>query len=541
MDTQVIIVGAGPVGLTLAVDLGLRGVRCVLLEKKLEPQFLPKMERCNARSMEMFRRIGLADELRAAGLTSDAAMDVYIILTMTRAPLLHLKYPSVDMAREQIGKVNDGSAPLEPYQLVSQYTLEPVLKRAAERIPAVTVRYDTELLEFEQNRSGVAATVRSSDGRSRKIRAAYLVGCDGGSSLVRSQLGIPLRGEANLAKFRQGLYRCDELHDRLPLGEGPGRGRHYLVADEWATFLIMQDSKRHWTLHAAVESDAEMKQRFEQTVGVPVRYEMLYCGEWRQNLLLADRYRAGRVFLAGDAVHLVIPAGGLGMNTGVGDAFDLSWKLAATLEGWGGPELLDSYEIERRQVGERNIGASRYATLGYRKWRSQWRPEIGDDSTRGRAARDNLAAVADVEQRKVNEMVGAELGYRYVDSPIIDNIPGGPEHLFRDYRPTSWPGARLPHVWLEDGTPIQDQISNVGYTLLCLNGGHKTAALEKAFRGRSVPFGVLHVASEAARAVYERDLVLLRPDMHVVWRGNRVPDNATDLAALATGHGRASP
>ena len=541
MDSQVIIVGAGPVGLTLAVDLGLRGVRCILLEKKLEPQFLPKMERCNARSMEMFRRIGLADELRSAGLTTDSVMDVYVILTMTRAPLLHLKYPSVDIAREQIRKANDGSMPLEPYQLISQYTLEPVLKRAAERIPTVAVQYGTELMEFEEDGPGVVATVRTLDGRSRKITAAYLVGCDGGSSLVRKQLGIRLRGEANLATFRQGLYRCDELYDRLPLGEGPGRGRHYLVADEWATFLIMQDSKRLWTLHAAVESDEEMKQRFEQTIGVPVRYEMLYCGEWRQNLLLADRYRAGRVFLAGDAVHLVIPAGGLGMNTGVGDAFDLSWKLAATLEGWGGPELLDSYEIERRQVGERNIGASRYATLGYRKWRSQWRPQIGDDTAKGRAVRDKLAKIADVEQRKVNEMIGAELGYRYVDSHIIDNVPGGPEHSFRDYRPTAWPGARLPHVWLEDGTPIQDRISNRGYTLLCLNGRHETAALEKAFRARSAPLIVLHVASEPARAIYERDLILVRPDMHVVWCGDSPPDNPAELAGLATGHGRASP
>src|SRR6266446_4361844 len=403
MNTQVIIVGAGPVGLTLAVDLGLRGARSILLEKRIEPEFLPKMERCNARSMEMFRRIGLADELRAAGLTTDSVMDVYIILAMTRSPLLHLKYHSVDAARAQIRQINDGSTPLEPYQLISQYTLEPVLKRAAERIPTVTVRYGTELAEFEEDGPSVVATVRSSDGRSEKIRAAYFVGCDGGSSLVRKQLGIRLRGEANLAKFRQGLYRCDELYDRLPLGEGPGRGRHYLVADEWATFLIMQDSKRHWTLHAAVESDEEMKQRFEKTVGIPVRYEMLYCGEWRQNLLLADRYRAGRVFLAGDAVHLVIPAGGLGMNTGVGDAFDLSWKLAATLEGWGGPLLLESYEFERRQIGERNIGASRYAALGYRQWRSRCGPALYEETPAGQAAREDLVAVADVEQRKVNE------------------------------------------------------------------------------------------------------------------------------------------
>ncbi len=502
MDTQVIIVGAGPVGLTLAIDLGLRGIRCMLVEQKVEPQFLPKMERCNARSMEMFRRIGLADELRAAGLTSDSVMDVFVILAMTRAPLLHLKYPSADMVRQEIRQINDGSMPLEPYQLISQYTLEPVLKRAAERIPAVAVRYGTDLLEFKEDGPSVVATVRSSDGGSRKIRAAYLVGCDGGSSAVRKQLGIRLRGEANLARFRQGLYRCDELYDRLPLGQGPGRGRHYLAADEWATFLIMQDSKRHWTLHAAVESDEEMRQRFEQTIGTPVRYEMIYCGEWRQNLLLADRYRAGRVFLAGDAVHLLIPAGGLGMNTGV---------------------------------------ASRYATLGYRKWRSEWRPEIGDDSPTGQAVRDNLAKVAAVEQRKVNEMIGAELGYRYVDSPIIDNIPGGPQHLFRDYQPTTWPGARLPHVWLEDGTPIHDRISNVGYTLLTLNGRHDTASLESAFRARSAPFSVLQIASGAARAIYERDLILVRPDMHVVWRGNNPPESPAELAALATGNGRASP
>jgi 2-polyprenyl-6-methoxyphenol hydroxylase-like FAD-dependent oxidoreductase len=536
MDTQVVIVGAGPVGLTLAIDLGRRGVRCTLVEQKAEPQFLPKMERCNARTMEIFRRIGLADQIRAAGLTTDSAMDVYIILSMTQAPLLHLKYPSVDAAREQAREIDDGSAPLEPYQLISQYTLEPLLKSVAEKIPCVTVRYAVELVEFEQQEAGVVATVRAAGGRSEKINAAYLVGCDGGSSLVRKQLGIRLRGEANLAKFRQGLYRCDELFDRLPLGQGPGRGRHYLVADQWASFLIMQDSKRYWTMHAAVESDEEMKHRFEQVVGVPVRYEMVYCGEWRQNLLLADRYRDGRVFLAGDAVHLVIPAGGLGMNTGVGDAIDLSWKLAATLEGWGGPGLLESYEIERRQIGERNIGASRYATLGYRKWRSQWRPEITDATAAGQAVRDSLGKVADVEQRKVNEMIGAELGYRYVDSPVIDNMPGGPEHLFRDYRPTTWPGARLPHTWLADGTPVQDHIPTVGYTLLRLGNSHKTDNLRKAFLDRGVSLTVLDIADESVRAVYDRDLLLLRPDMHVVWRGNQAPENAAELAALATGH-----
>jgi hypothetical protein len=309
------------------------------------------------------------------------------------------------------------------------------------------------------------------------------------------------------------------------------------VADDRASFLIMQDSTRHWTLHATVESDEAMRAQFEKVVGVPVTYEMLYCGEWRQNLLLADRYAEGRVYLAGDSAHLVIPTGGLGMNTGVGDAFDLSWKLAATLEGWGGPALLRSYEIERRQVGERNVGASRYASLGRRRWRSQYRPEIRDSTPQGQAVRDNLTRVADIEQRKTNEMIGAELGYRYVDSPVIDNIPGGPEHLFREYHPTTWPGARLPHVWLEDGTPVQDRIPAEGFALLRLGGS--TADLQpllQALRARGAPAVLLDIPDAAARQVYERDLLLLRPDMHVAWRGNAPPADAAALAALATGH-----
>jgi hypothetical protein len=263
---------------------------------------------------------------------------------------------------------------------------------------------------------------------------------------------------------------------------------------------------------------------------------MLSCAPWRQNLLLADRYGRGRVFLAGDAVHLVIPTGGLGMNSGVGDAIDLSWKLAATIAGWGGPEILRSYEIERRQIGDRNVGASRYATIGRRKWRGMWRPDIREQTPAGADTRARLAAVADVEQRKSNEMIGAELGYRYVDSPIICNVPGGPEHLFRDYQPTTWPGARLPHVWLDDGTPMQDRIPD-GCTLLKLgNSKADTGGLERAVRSHGAPMTVLDVPDRTARDIYGYDLILLRPDMHVVWRGNAAPDDADEIAAVATGH-----
>jgi len=280
-----------------------------------------------------------------------------------------------------------------------------------------------------------------------------------------------------------------------------------------------------------------MKTLFEQIVGVPVKYEMLTCNPWRQNLLLAERFGEGRVFLAGDSVHLVIPTGGLGMNGGVGDAIDLSWKLAGTLQGWGGPNLLHSYEIERRQVGDRNVGASRYATLGRRRWRGMWRPHIRDNSPEGAALRAEMARVADLEQRKSNDMIGAELGYRYVDSPIIADIPGGPEHLFRTYEPTSWPGARLPHVWLNDGTGIQDSLPKDGYTILRVGKSEADLSpLAKAIAAYGAKVTSLDIRDEPARAIYGYDLLLLRPDLHVVWRGNASPDNPQELAALATGH-----
>jgi 2-polyprenyl-6-methoxyphenol hydroxylase-like FAD-dependent oxidoreductase len=238
MDTQVLVVGGGPTGLTLAIALGQRGVRCTLIEQKEAPQFLPKMERCNARTMEIYRRMGLAGKVRAAGLPAQCPMDVFIVLSVVEPPLLHLPYPSVAEAKKAIAATNDGSQPLEPYQLISQYTLEPLLKSVADAMPTVTVRYGCELVAFTEQNGSVSAQVKNSDGSSSSIEALYLVGCDGGSSVVRRQLGIKLTGEANLLQLRQALYYCEDLYERIPIG----KGRHYHVADDKATFLIVQDS-----------------------------------------------------------------------------------------------------------------------------------------------------------------------------------------------------------------------------------------------------------------------------------------------------------
>jgi len=533
VDTDVLIVGAGPVGLTLAVDLGMRGVRCTLVEQKDAPQFLPKMERCNARTMEIYRRMGLADRIRAAGLPAECPMDVFIVTSILEPPLLHLPYPSVAAAKREIAASTGAALPLEPYQLISQYTLEPLLKAVAEKLPTVTVRYATEFLEFTERPDTVTAEVRGAGGVCA-ITARYLAGCDGGGSPIRKQLGIGLTGEGNLLELRQGLYRCDGLYERIPIG----KGRHYHVADSRHTFLIVQDSTRHFTLHGVVEQDSDMVELFRQTIAMPLPFETINIGRWRQNLLVADSYGTERVFLAGDAVHLVIPTGGLGMNTGCGDAIDLSWKLAATLAGWGGPNLLRSYGIERRQIGERNVAASRFASRGRRKWRSMWRPDIRDDTPAGAETRAALARVADVEQRKTNEMLGAELGYRYADSPLIASEPGeAPEHDFMDYVPSTWPGVRLPHVWLGDGTAVQDRVGyGHGYTLLRFAGSADVGALATTFGAHGAPYAVLDLPDARARDVYGYDLILVRPDLHIVWRGNALPDDPARLAALATGH-----
>ena len=531
IDTQVLIVGAGPVGLTLALDLGQRGVQCTLIERNATSIQLPKMERCNARTMEIYRRLGIAEKVRDAGLPRTAPMDVFLAMSMSGPPLVRLPYPSVEAAKAEIAAHNDGR-PLEPYQLISQYTLEPLLRSIVEAQPTVTVRFGCELLSFTQDAESVTARV-GTRGSEQTIRAAYLVGCDGGSSAVRKQLGIRLQGEGNIRELRQALFHCPDLYERIPMG----KGRHYHIADgPLFPFIILQDSTRHWTLHAAAASDAEMAEIFRNALGMPMAFEMLSVNQWTQHLLCAERYGEGRVFIAGDAAHLVIPTGGLGMNTGVGDAIDLSWKLAATLAGWGGPHLLASYERERRPIGLRNVKASGAAMRGRLSWRAAWHPDARKNSPEGATVRAEMARRFDVEQRKVTEILGIEAGYRYVGSPLVWPEAGdGPDPDNSRYVPTTWPGAWLPHAWLDDGTALHDRLGP-GYTLLRSDPAVDIDGLAGAAADRGMPLAGFDVDGRDVREVYPEKLVLVRPDQHIAWRGNRLPSNPAALVAQLTGH-----
>jgi 2-polyprenyl-6-methoxyphenol hydroxylase-like FAD-dependent oxidoreductase len=538
-DQPVLIVGGGPVGLTLAIDLGQQGVKCLLIDKRPEPSFLPKMERCHSRSMEHFRRLGIADAIRNVGYPEDQPLDAFLVRTMAEPAIARLPVPSVTELRKQSEQANDGRSPAEPYQIVSQYALEPLLKSVAEKTPGVTVRFGCELLSFEEHEDKVVARVKDLNGGEETIISRYLVGCDGGSSTVRTGLGFQLEGAANLGEQMQALFHCEQLFDRF----ATGKGAHFYRADDQWTFLITQGDTSHFSLHAMVDDEQVMPALFEAMVGMPVSYKTLYVGKWTMRRMLSNRYASQRVFLAGDSAHLVTPNGGLGMNTGIGDAIDLAWKLAGTLQGWGGEGLLATYETERRLIGERNVKASQRAFEARLIWRDLCAAECSAVmESNDQAARERVGQVWLDEHTKGASLAGLGgiiLGYRYLKSPIIsyEDDDDGADQANYTYTPTTRPGARLPHLWRKDGSAVQDHLHG-GYALItCVPPAAGFEKLGEAFRSLGCPFQIFDVSDVPhAREIYERDFVLLRPDLHVAWRGNSAPADPVGLAAVATGH-----
>jgi 2-polyprenyl-6-methoxyphenol hydroxylase-like FAD-dependent oxidoreductase len=528
-QVQVLIAGGGPVGMTLAYDLALRGITCMLVECNATTTRHPKMDITNARSMELFRRIGLADALRSVAVPEANNFDVSWITSLSGHELHRFRYPSVIEWRRMIRDRNNGSMPGEPPMRVSQVEIEPFLQRAIkdERIDA---RWAVALEDLSQNEEVVTATVCTADGKAEQVRCRYLVGCDGGTSRVRNCLGIRLDGQSRVMQRFMTHFRSTACH----LLQRWGIAWHYQSA---AGSLIAQNDRDIWTLQTRWPQDVAPETvnphvLLREFAGCDFDYEILVANAWTPHLLVAERYGAGRVFLAGDAAHQYIPTGGYGMNTGIGDACDLGWKLAAMLHGFGGPRLLASYDAERRPVGWRNREASKRHSQVRAEIATVYLADLRAPGPQGDAARfeagRRIAAIGNAE----NESFGIELGYAYQDSSIVCAELGAeiPDDPLR-YVPTTAPGARLPSILLRDGMPIFDRLGR-WFTLACF-GVQPSEALMSAAAKRGMPLAVLRLDEHELAKVYGRGLLLVRPDQHIAWRGRGCEDYRVAEAIVA--------
>lgn len=536
MSTPVLIVGGGPVGLALAGELGWRGVPCTLIEKTDGAIEQPKMDLVGVRTMEFCRRWGIVDWVRDAPYPPDYPQD-YVYVTGLNG---------YELGREPFPGRGFELCPLESPQKrerVPQDMFDPILQRFARSFPHVTLRYNCELVSFTETTNGVRAQVRDSvTGQTEIVEAEYMVGADGGGGTVRERLGIAMSGNPALTYTTNVMFRSknfSDLHDK-------GRAYRFIfIGPEgvWLTIVAVNGADRFrmsivGTPQKINHSEADIRAALQRAMGRDFDYEILSVMRWVRRELVADRYGSDRVFIAGDAAHLMSPTGGFGMNTGIGDAVDLGWKLEAVVKGWGGTELLRSYDTERRPVGLRNVAE---ASRNLRRMLSTrerlpgskiFQPGAANDAAR-KAYGDWFAAI----MRHEWFANGVMLGYRYDNSPLIlaDGTPAPPD-VSHPYAQTARPGARAPHVFLADGRSTLDLFGR-GFTLLRLGPSPPTTErIVRAAAERSVPLNLVSLDEPQVLAAYERRLVLVRPDGHVAWRADAEPADAGALIDVVSGH-----
>jgi 2-polyprenyl-6-methoxyphenol hydroxylase-like FAD-dependent oxidoreductase len=513
----VLIIGGGPVGLIIAIDLARRGVRCVVLDETDGTITFPTGENLNTRTMEHFRHWGLADQVRYSGFPPDYRRNVRFV---TRV----MGYQLTVFERTSNSEPVPQEAAVSPEWSIwcPKFFLDPTLRAYAASLPAADVRYGWQCEAVSQTDDAVFAdVVEVATGRRERLAAQYLVGCDGGGSVVRRSVGIPLEGAFAEGQNLGIFFRAPTLLPTHRYGEA---SQYWLANRDGVGPVSAVDGRERWRLSIEYPRDklAEMDPaRVVRTaLGADLPFEILHVRPWAGHRVVAARYRQGRVFLAGDSAHLMWPRGGFGLNTGAGDALNLSWKLAAVVQGWGGAGLLDSYDVERRPVGWRNVNQAaenRAAEIAV-----PISEHLEADDAEGARARAEAAAYIQRERRKEWSTLGIQLGYRY-ESAI--NVPDGTPPPSDDpavYEPTTRPGSRAPHAWLADGRSTLDLFED-GFTLVQLAGGVDTAGFERAAAARGMSLACVAVADSAAADLYSRRLVLVRPDGHVAWRGDEVP------------------
>ena len=543
IETDAVIVGGGPVGLTLAMDLAGRGITVTVLELRQRGE--PPSPKCNhvaARSMELFRRLGVAGKLRDAGLPANYPNDVAYRTTMTGPELSRIPIPCRrDRYTSREGPDTWWPTP-EPPHRINQIFLEPILFEHAAATPGVMILDRTRFDGLRQDDGGVTARATHLDTDEEvRLRARYLVGCDGGRSAVRREIGVRLSGDPVVQRCQSSFIRAPELLSRLQnapawgnVSLNPRRSGTVYAVDGHETFIVhnyLRDDEadfdavdRDWAIRAILGVDADFK------------YEVLSREDWFGRRLVADRLRGDRVFLAGDAAHIWVPYGGYGMNAGLADAADLAWLLAARLNGWGADGILDAYERERLPITEQ---VSRFAMDHAHAMASQRRgvpAEIEDESPAGEAARAAIGKAAYDLNVLQYCCAGLNFGYYYDQSPIIayDGAPH-PPYSMGAFTPSTVPGCRVPHVWLDDGRSLYDALGPE-YTLLRLDPSIGVGTLLDSAASRGVPLQLLDVASAEAADVYDARLVLARPDQHVAWRGDQPPVDPLGLIDLIRGY-----
>ena len=544
---DVLIVGGGPCGLMLANELGRRGIRLVLVDAKPGTAFNPQANATQARTMEHFRRLGFADEIRSLGLPPEFPTDIAYFTRYAGHELARFALPSANQARDRVSGLTGSWSAAELPHRVSQKFVEAVLRRQAEQLPGVSIHYGFRLVSFSETTDGVEAVIECvADGRRHRVWSHYLVGADGPRSSVREALGFSYQGEAGTVRDfmggpMQAIYvRAPAFYRVVP--HAPA-WMNVAFNRQRRAFMAAVDGKGEFAFHTQLKAfekpeavnDASALAMFQAAVGVPVAAEILSRGTWTAgHALVADGFQRGRVFLAGDAVHLFTPTGGLGYNTAIEDAVNLGWKLAATLCGYGGPALLSSYQAERRPLALRNTGFARQFADSLGTF--QPAAEIEADSTEGAAARRAAGHYFDRHARDEFNIPGITFGGRYDGSPII--APDGstpPADAANSYTPTACPGGRPPHAWIADDKSLFDTFG-FGWTLLRLGRNPPGCeALRHEAQRVGAELTVVDIADAAVRDLYEADLALIRPDQIVAWRGDVIAD-AARLMARVTGH-----
>ena len=536
MKIPVLVVGAGPVGLCVAGDLAWRGIESLEIERGDGAVGQPKMDMPHVRTLEFCRRWGLVEQVEQSGYNRKWPQDNIWVTALIGG---------YELGRERFPCCGDEPYPEQSPQRrerAPQNFFDPVIARWVKGFREVDLRYFTELVDFSEHDDCVRATIRDAKtGATREVEAKYMVACDGAGSMVRDKLAIAMTGNPVLTYTTNVIFKSGDLSARQNIKHGY---RYIFVGPEgtFATIVAIDgyDNYRFSLVgskNRADLPDAELREEIARAIGGKCEIEILSTMPWTRRELVADKYGSKRIFLVGDSAHQLSPTGAFGMNTGLQEAVDIAWKLEAMLRGWGGPNLMASYEIERKPVAARNVREAA-ANLGRMLETRTRKPpsEIFEPGGAGDVARKKYGDWYTERMSHEWFTLGIHIGYRYENSPIcVDDGSPWPPLEVATYVQTSHAGARAPHVWMKDGRSTLDLYGKT-FVLLRLGGSPADAsAILDAARTRGVPVTVADIDEKPVIDMYEKKLVLVRPDGHVAWRGDAAPADALAMVDVVRG------